>query len=50
LPIMQNNLGRLRFPAPTLGQHSRSLLAEAGFHDDEIDQLIADHAIAHQPD
>jgi crotonobetainyl-CoA:carnitine CoA-transferase CaiB-like acyl-CoA transferase len=46
LPIMENNLDRLRMPAPTLGQHSRAELAKAGFQDDEIDQLIAQNVIS----
>ena len=41
LPVMENNLDRLRMPAPTLGQHSRAQLIKAGFQDGEIDQLIA---------
>ena len=45
LPLMENNLDRLRFPAPRLGQHSRTLLAEAGFQHDEIDQLIEQDVI-----
>jgi crotonobetainyl-CoA:carnitine CoA-transferase CaiB-like acyl-CoA transferase len=46
LPIMENNLDRLRMPAPALGQHSRAELAKAGFQDDEIDQLIAQNVIS----
>jgi crotonobetainyl-CoA:carnitine CoA-transferase CaiB-like acyl-CoA transferase len=46
LPIMENNLDRLRMPAPTLGQHSRAELAKAGFQDNEIDQLIALNVIS----
>jgi crotonobetainyl-CoA:carnitine CoA-transferase CaiB-like acyl-CoA transferase len=46
LPIMENNLDRLRMPAPTLGQHSRAELAKAGFQDNEINQLIALNVIS----
>ena len=46
LPIMENNLDRLRMPAPTLGQHSRAELAKAGFRGDEIEQLIAQNVIS----
>jgi crotonobetainyl-CoA:carnitine CoA-transferase CaiB-like acyl-CoA transferase len=31
-------------PAPKLGQHTREVLGEAGFGDDEIDRLIAEQA------
>jgi crotonobetainyl-CoA:carnitine CoA-transferase CaiB-like acyl-CoA transferase len=33
--------GAVRSPAPTFGQHTRSVLSEAGFSDAEIDDLIA---------
>ena len=46
LPVMENNLDRLRMPAPTLGQHSRAQLIKAGFQDGEIDQLIAQNVIS----
>ena len=31
-------------PAPTLGQHTREVLGEAGYTPDEIDRLIAEGA------
>lgn len=34
----------LKGPAPTLGQHTREVLAEAGYGAEEIDRLIADGA------
>ncbi len=34
--------GSVRTPAPLLGQHSRILLGEYGFDDDEIDRLMDD--------
>ena len=33
-------------PAPKLGQHTREVLAEAGYGDEEIDQMIAEGAAA----
>jgi crotonobetainyl-CoA:carnitine CoA-transferase CaiB-like acyl-CoA transferase len=35
-----------RGPAPTIGEHSRTLLAEAGFSADEIDRLFADGIVS----
>ena len=32
-------------PAPTAGQHTREVLAEAGLPGDEISQLLADGVI-----
>jgi crotonobetainyl-CoA:carnitine CoA-transferase CaiB-like acyl-CoA transferase len=32
--------------APTLGQHSREVLAEAGYHADEIDDLVRENVVA----
>ena len=32
-------------PAPRVGQHSRAVLAEFGFGDDEIDRLLADEVV-----
>ena len=49
LPIMENNLTRLRYPAPRLGQHSRAILHHAGHDDDLIDRLIADGVIIDAP-
>ncbi len=37
--------GSIRRAAPLLGEHSREVLAEAGFTDDEIDLLIDSHAV-----
>jgi len=33
--------GRVHGPAPLLGEHSRAILAEAGYDDAAIDDLIA---------
>jgi crotonobetainyl-CoA:carnitine CoA-transferase CaiB-like acyl-CoA transferase len=45
LPMMENNLDRLRHAAPRLGQHSRAVLRRLGHDDDVIDRLVADEAI-----
>lgn len=37
---------RVTRPAPALGEHSREILREAGFGDEEIDALIADGIVA----
>ncbi len=36
--------GKIHSPAPLMGQHTREVLSEAGFGDDEIDSLIASGA------
>ena len=36
--------GKIHSPAPLMGQHTREVLAETGFSDDEIDSLIASGA------
>ena len=36
--------GKIHSPAPLMGQHTREVLSEAGFSDDEIDSLIASGA------
>jgi crotonobetainyl-CoA:carnitine CoA-transferase CaiB-like acyl-CoA transferase len=38
--------GAISSGAPTLGQHSRDVLAEAGYSPREIDDLIKDGAVA----
>jgi len=40
----------IRFPAPRLGEHTRALLAEAGYDDAQIDELIAQGAALCAPD
>ncbi len=42
LPVkFSHTPGAVHSPAPTFGQHTRSVLSEAGFSDAEIDDLIA---------
>ncbi|SDN17097.1 Crotonobetainyl-CoA:carnitine CoA-transferase CaiB [Methylobacterium phyllostachyos] len=42
LPVkFSDTPGRVHGPAPLLGEHSRAILAEAGYAPDEIDSLIA---------
>ncbi len=42
LPVkFSDTPGRVHGPAPLLGEHSRAILAEAGYGPDEIDSLIA---------
>ncbi|MBE7249280.1 MAG: CoA transferase, partial [Actinomycetospora chiangmaiensis] len=41
LPVkFSDTPGRVHGPAPLLGEHSRAILAEAGYTADEIDSLI----------
>ncbi len=42
----QDELAALRRPSPTLGQHTREVLREAGYADADIDTLIAANAVA----
>ena len=47
LPVkFSNTPGGIAGPAPTLGQHTREVLAEHGFSAAEIEKLIADGAVA----
>ena len=36
---------RIRYPAPTLGEHTREILTELGFDDDTLDRLAGDRVI-----
>ena len=38
--------GRVEVPAPALGEHTREVLADAGYSDDEIDALVEQGAVA----
>lgn len=40
VPRMMDTPGSIRTPAPSLGQHNRELLAEAGFHGDQYAGLL----------
>lgn len=42
---MSKTPGHIRSPAPALGQHSREVLLEHGFTDQEVDELAAEGAI-----
>ena len=47
LPVkFSDTPGKVARGAPLYGQHSREILREHGFADDEIDQLLAEGAIA----
>jgi crotonobetainyl-CoA:carnitine CoA-transferase CaiB-like acyl-CoA transferase len=35
----------IRRPAPLLGEHTREILAEAGYREGEIDKLIAEGVV-----
>ena len=39
----------IRGRAPSLGEHGRELLAEAGYEPDQVDRLIADGVVAELP-
>jgi alpha-methylacyl-CoA racemase len=45
-PRLSRTPGEVTDPAPEVGTHTREVLAEAGYSDDEIDKLVADDAIA----
>ena len=46
LPVIMNGRRvQIRHDLPRIGQHSRDILAEAGFKTDEIDEMIADGVI-----
>lgn len=46
LPIkLSQTPGNIRRPAPLFGQHTREVLGEAGYGDDEIDALARDGAV-----
>jgi len=39
LPLVPSPLGAARRPPPLLGEHTREVLAEAGYSDEEIEAL-----------
>ena len=41
VPRLGGTPGSIRMPAPRLGEHNRSLLAEIGFSDDRYAELVA---------
>ncbi len=45
MPKLSATPGQVRHAAPALGQHTRSVLAEAGTPQERIDQLLKDGVI-----
>jgi len=43
---LSDSPARVTRPAPTLGQHTREILAEAGYADEEIEALLAEGVVA----
>ncbi|HVC71102.1 MAG TPA: CoA transferase [Acidimicrobiales bacterium] len=41
--------GRIAGPPPRVGEHTRALLHEVGYRDDDVDSLVAD-SVAYEPD
>jgi crotonobetainyl-CoA:carnitine CoA-transferase CaiB-like acyl-CoA transferase len=46
IPRLSETPGRLRTPAPALGQHSREVLQSIGYDDTRIDALLKETAHA----
>jgi crotonobetainyl-CoA:carnitine CoA-transferase CaiB-like acyl-CoA transferase len=46
IPRLSETPGRLRHPAPALGQHTREVLREIGYSDDRIAALAAEGVVA----
>jgi alpha-methylacyl-CoA racemase len=47
IPIkLDRTPGSVDAPAPALGEHTREVLAEAGYSDEEVEALLADGAVA----
>jgi crotonobetainyl-CoA:carnitine CoA-transferase CaiB-like acyl-CoA transferase len=49
LPLVRSPVGLAAEPPPLLGQHTREVLAEAGYADDEVEALEAAGVIARSP-
>jgi crotonobetainyl-CoA:carnitine CoA-transferase CaiB-like acyl-CoA transferase len=47
IPRLSETPGRLRHPAPTLGQHTWEILREIGYTDERIASLAADGVVRH---
>ena len=45
IPRLSETPGKLRLPAPSLGQHTRSVLASIGYNDARLAALVADGVI-----
>jgi crotonobetainyl-CoA:carnitine CoA-transferase CaiB-like acyl-CoA transferase len=45
IPRLSGTPGKLRRPAPGLGQHTREVLREIGYSDGRIEALVADGVV-----
>jgi crotonobetainyl-CoA:carnitine CoA-transferase CaiB-like acyl-CoA transferase len=46
---MSDTPGRIAGPPPLVGQHTRQILRDVGYRDDDVDTLISE-GVAYEPD